>query len=153
MNRTTKDKLQLINRYLYRTLIKMFTPSVAKEFEYLLEDLTENEESFGRKIDQAYESLQSTSHLIERLETELNTKIANVTKLKEEYERYLELAEIEESKARALLTQLDVSLNKGKASERVIAFIINLVAGAIIFVLGIWLGPYITGLLGIASGT
>ena len=153
MNRTNKEKRQLINRYLYRTLIKMFTPKVAKDFEYLLEDLTENEESFGRKIDQAYESLQDTSHLVKRLEIELNTKIGNVTKLKEEYERYSALAKIEEDKARALLSQLDVSLNKGKASERVIAFIVNLVAGAIIFVIGVWLGPYITKLLGIACGT
>lgn len=119
----------------------MFTPSVSKDFEHLLEDLTENEESFSRKIDNAYESLNSTAHLVERLESELNSKIENVTRLKEEYERYSELAEIEESKARALLSQLDISLNSGKASERVIAFIINLIAGAIIFVLGIWLGP------------
>lgn len=152
MDRTKTEKLQLINRYLYRTMIKWFTPSVAKEFEYLLEDLTENEESFGRKIDQAYESLQSTSHLLDRLESELNTKLANVTKIKFEYERYSALAEVEEDKARALLSQLDISLNKGKASERVIAFFINLVAGAIIFMAGIWLGPHITKLLGIASG-
>lgn len=131
----------------------MFTPQVAKEFEYLLEDLTENEESFGRKIDRAYESLQDTSRLVERLETKLQTKIENVTKLKQEYERYSALAEIEEGKARALLSQLDISLNKGKGSERVIAFIINLIAGGIIFVLGIWVGPYITSWLGAASGT
>jgi len=143
----------MVNRYLYRTLIKMFTPQVAKEFEYLLEDLTENEESFGRKIDRAYESLQDTSRLVDRLETKLKTKIENVTKLKEEYERYSVLAEIEESKARALLSQLDISLNKGKGSERVIAFIINLVAGTIIFAIGIWAGPYVTSWLGVVSDT
>src|SRR5690606_32728278 len=61
MDRSKKDKLQLINRYLYRTLVKMFTPKVSRDFEYLIEDLTESEESFGRKIDNAYEALQSTS--------------------------------------------------------------------------------------------
>ena len=145
--------MQLINRYLYRTLIKMFTPSVSKDFEHLLEDLSENEESFGRKIDHAYTSLQSTSNLVERLESELNTKIENLTKLKEEYERYSALAQVEESKARALLSQLDASLNKGKVSERVIAFFINLLAGAILFVAGVALSPYVTKLLGISSGT
>jgi hypothetical protein len=153
MNRSKKEKLQLINRYLYRTLIKMFTPSLSKDFEYLLEDLTENEESLGRKIDQAYASLQSTSSLVERLESELNTKIANLTRLKEEYEKYSVLAQIENSKAKALLSQLDSSLNKGKVSERVIAFFINILAGSILFVAGVWLSPYVTKLLSGVSGT
>ncbi|MEM5546926.1 hypothetical protein [Pseudoalteromonas fuliginea] len=148
-----QDKLTLINRYLYRTLIKMFSPKLAKEFEYLLEDLTENEESLGRKIDQAHSSLKDTSRLVEKLESELNLKIDKVTLLKLEYERYSALAELEEDKARALLTQLDLSLNKGKASERIIAFFINLGAGVLIFITGIWASPYMTSLFYGVSGT
>jgi hypothetical protein len=139
-----QSKLALINTYLYRTLIKMFTPKMAKEFEYLLEDLTESEESLGRKIDQAHSSLKDTSRLVEKLESELNSKINKVTKLKLEYERYSALAKLEEDKARALLTQLDLSLNKGKASERIIAFCINLGAGVLIFIAGVWASPYVT---------
>jgi hypothetical protein len=153
MNRNKTEKLSLINKYLYRTIIKMFTPNVSKEFSYLLEDLTENEKSFSRKIDQAYESLQDTSNLLNRLESELKINMEQVTKLRGEYERYSNLAKIEEDKARALLNQLDVSLNKGKTSERVIAFGINILAGTILFIVGIWAGPYITEVLGITSGT
>ncbi|MGR5498584.1 hypothetical protein [Vibrio diabolicus] len=149
MEKTGKEKLILVNRYMYRTILKMFTPSVSQDFKYLLEDLTESEESFARKIDEAHSSLQNTAHLVERLEVELSTKLDRVSKLKVEHERYSQLAKLEEDKSRAILNQLDISLNKGKRSERVIAFFINLAAGVILFVLGIWLGPYVTEWLGI----
>ncbi|WP_157826731.1 hypothetical protein [Colwellia sp. 12G3] len=148
-----KNKFELISRYLYRTLVKMFTPKMAKEFQYLLEDLKENEESLGRKIDQAHASLTDTSRLIEKLESELNLKIDKVTQLKVEYKRYSVLANLEEDKARALLTQLDLSLNKGKTSERVIAFFINLIAGVLIFIAGVWLSPHVTAFFHGVSGT
>jgi len=126
----------------------MLSPRVSKEFSYLLEDLTENEKSFSRKIDQAYDSLQDTSHLIDRLETEPDSKIKNITRLKEEYERYSKLSQIEEIKARALMSQLEISLNKGKNSERLIAFFINIAAGTILFLSGIWASPHIKEFLG-----
>ena len=149
MERTFKEKLELVNRYLYRTLIKMFTPKASQEFIYLLEDLTESEESFGRKINQAYSSLQETSHLIERLEGELTTKLERVNKLKDEYERYSVLAEVEEDKAKALMNQLERTLNKGKGNERWVAFLINLIAGLIVFVIGVAASPWVKGVLGI----
>ena len=127
----------------------MFTPKASQEFIYLLEDLTESEESFGRKINQAYTSLQETSHLIERLEGELTTKLERVNKLKEEYERYSALIEVEEEKAKALMNQLEVTLNKGKGSERLFAFIINLFAGLIVFIIGVAASPWVKGILGL----
>lgn len=151
MDQSRKDKLQLINRYLYRTLVKMFTPGVSRDFEYLIEDLTESEESFGRKIDNAYEALQSTSRLVERLEGELSRKISDVERLKGEYERFSRLAEVEEAKARAIVKQLESTLDRGKAKERVLAFLINLAAGLILFVVGVIVGPYLTSWLGIGT--
>jgi hypothetical protein len=62
-------------------------PKGVEEFINLLQELTETEESFSRKIDQAYDSLQATSNLIERLETELTIKLQHLSKLKEDYER------------------------------------------------------------------
>jgi hypothetical protein len=124
-------------------------PKGVEEFINLLQELTETEESFSRKIDQAYDSLQATSNLIERLETELTIKLQHLSKLKEDYERYAELAQVEEEKARALLKQLELNLNKGKGSERWMAFLINIVAGLIVFVIGVAVGPWVQSLLGL----
>ncbi|MEW6992633.1 hypothetical protein AADZ91_18390 [Colwelliaceae bacterium 6441] len=143
MESTMKAKFGLISKYMSRTIIKMFTPQVAKEFEYLLEDLTENEESFGRKIDQAYNSLQDTSRLVERLESKLKVKIESVEKLKVELERYSQLAELEKPKVSALISQLDLSVNKGKTKERIYSFLISIVAGLCLFVFGVWASPFV----------
>ena len=76
----------------------MFTPNVAKDFTHLIEDLTENDKSFARKIDEAHQSLSETARLIERLETELKSKLDKVSKLKEDYAHYSQLADIEKNK-------------------------------------------------------
>ena len=143
MESTMKAKFGLISKYMSRTIIKMFTPQVAKEFEYLLEDLTENEESFGRKIDQAYNSLQDTSRLVERLESKLKVKIESVEKLKVELERYSQLAELEKPKVAALISQLDLSVNKGKTKERFYNFLISIFAGLCLFIFGVWASPFV----------
>ena len=148
MQYTIKEKIGITTKYLGRTFIKMFTPQVSKEFEYLLEDLTESEESFGRKIDRAYESLQDTSRLIERLEQKLRLKISAVESLKSDLDRYTQLSEIEKPKVEALLRQLDKSVNKGKGWERVMSFFINLGAGLLLFIFGIWASPYVKAWLG-----
>lgn len=144
MNNPRSKKIKLINKYICRSLVKMFTPGVSQDFKNLLEDLTDNEESIGRKIDQAYVSLQETSRLVERLEDELKTKIEHVAKLKIEHQRYSELARIEHAKAEALLSQLNMSLRAGQRSERIIGFAISLIAGLIIFVLGVFANPYVS---------
>jgi len=144
-----KEKLALIAKYLSRTFIKIFTPQIAKELEYLLEYLTENEESFGRKIDRAYDSLQETSRLVERLESKLKLKIESVEKLKTELDRYSKLAELERPKVEALITQLDLSVSKGKTKERVYSFLINIIAGLVLFVFGVWASPFIKALIGL----
>lgn len=149
MDYTIKEKIKLVSKYSSRTLIKMFTPQVAKEFEYLLEDLTENEESFGRKIDRAYDSLQDTSRLVQRLEYKLNLKIESVEKLKSELDRYSKLAEIEKPKVEALISQLDHTVSKGKAKERIYSFFISIGAGLLLFVFGVWASPYVKSLFGL----
>jgi len=116
----------------------MFTPNVAKDFTHLIEDLTENDKSFARKIDEAHQSLSETARLIERLETELKSKLDKVSKLKEDYAHYSQLADIEKNKSQALLNQLEKSLNKGTFTKNFWAFIINILAGSLIFTIGLY---------------
>ncbi|MDZ7897537.1 MAG: hypothetical protein U5N85_05860 [Arcicella sp.] len=67
-----------------------------------------------------------------------------VKQLRDEYERYSKLAEIGEEKIKPLLIELDKTVNKGKNIERWVSFGINIIAGIILFMLGIWLGPKIS---------
>lgn len=151
MRRTFPEKTYLVFTYLSRSILKMFTPNVSQDFRHLIEDLTENDKSFARKIDDAYESLSETAHLIKRLETELNLKIEKVSTLKQDYERYSQLSNIGKGESQALLNQLDKSLNKGKFTDYFWAFVINLVTGGFLFTLGLYWDSHIKPFLGIGA--
>ena len=51
------------------------------------------------------------------------------------------LAQIEEDKIQPLIAQIEKTMGKGKLAERIISFLINIGAGILIFIAGIWLGP------------
>jgi hypothetical protein len=141
--------LKLVSRFLLHTLRGMIEP--VPDFISLVDDLKDSEESLSLKIDRAHSALQETSALVGRLQEELDEKVKRVQILKNEHEKYAVLATVEETKARALLSQLDATLNKGKSSERMIAFGINILAGLILFVLGVAAGPWLQELLGVGT--
>jgi septal ring factor EnvC (AmiA/AmiB activator) len=140
INKTT---LNNISRLLLRSVPMIPAP----ELYDIIKGLNESKKNINEKIDKAYQSLKDTSDLVEDLQKELKDRTERVKSLKEEYERYSELAEIEESKAKALLTEINRTVNKGKNQERLIGFFLNIMGGVIIFILGIWLGPKITNLI------
>lgn len=105
--------------------------------------LRKDEENINSKIDKAYTSLKETSNLIKELEDDLLQRTEKVKELKTKYEEYSQLAKIEEEKAAPLLKRLEYAVNKGKNSERIISFAINIIAGILIFILGIWASPKI----------
>ena len=71
--------------------------------------------------------------------------------LRSQVQRYSELADIEEEKAKVLLREVQLVINKGKKIERFISLGISVVAGIVIFIFGIIVGPKITGWLGVGS--
>lgn len=110
----------------------------------IFNDLQESKKSINEKIEKAYNSLKETSVLIEDLQNDLTERTEKVKQLRDGYERYSKLAEIEEDKIKPLLIELDKTVNKGKSIERWVSFGINIIAGIILFVLGFWLGPKIS---------
>jgi hypothetical protein len=94
---------------------------------------------------------KKTSRLIGELEGSLKEGAEKLTFLRQEYERYSKLAEVEEDKARVLIQQLELSLRKRRKRERLVSLVINLIAGIIIFILGILLSPIIRAWLGIGG--
>jgi len=110
-------------------------------------ELREGKKSINTKIEKAYKSLKETSKLIADLESDLNERTEKVKELKETYEEYSKLAEIEEEKIQPLINQLEKTVGKSRNIERVVSFFINLIAGFLIFVLGIWVGPKVKALI------
>ncbi|KRT15954.1 hypothetical protein ASU31_10625 [Pedobacter ginsenosidimutans] len=129
-------------------VIKLFLRTLplipAPELYDILNDLKKSKQDINEKINKAYVALRETSELVDELQKDLTERTDQVKRLSDEYERYSKLAEIEQEKIQPLLIELDKTVNKGKYQERWVGFVINIVSGIIIFILGIWLGPKIS---------
>mgnify|MGYP001618767100 CR=1 FL=1 len=117
----------------------------------LARDLQRSRGELSEKVNRAAAALQEASQLVDDLQNQLAERVDSVQKLKLEYERYQHLATVEEPKAKALIEQLQEALGAGRTRERWIALAINLAAGLIVFVLGVWLSPRVRAILGIGE--
>jgi predicted RNase H-like nuclease (RuvC/YqgF family) len=151
MNDTPKkdNKTKVFAEGMSRVLLRMLPFVPGPEIYDLIFDLSKSRTSLDEKVKKSYESLHETSTLISELEDGLKERVEKVEKLKEEYDRYSALAELEEDKAKALVTQLELTIGKGQPKERLISLFLNITAGIIVFVLGVAASPYVSKWLGI----
>ena len=144
--RLDRDK---IVRLALKALPLPFVPG--PELYDLLTGLQRSRTAVGAKVDRAVKSLTEASELVAELQGELTERVEKVAKLQAEYEKYEQLAKVEEGKARALIAQIEETVGRGQSRERWIALGINLAAGIIVFLLGVLAGPRITAWLGIGG--
>ena len=144
--RLDRDK---IVRLALRALPLPFVPG--PELYDLLTDLQRSRTAVGAKVDRAVESLTEASELVAELQVELTERVDKVGKLQAEYEKYEQLAKVEEGKARAIIAQIEETVGRSRSRERWIALGINVVAGILVFLLGVFAGPRITTWLGLGS--
>lgn len=133
---------------LSRIILRMVPLIPAPEIYDLITDLSKSRTDLDKKITRAQGSLIETSELIAELESGLNSRIAQLQRLKNEYDQYSKLAEVAEEEASAIVRQIDSAIGRNRGKERIIALALNLLAGVIVFVLGVLLGPSITRWLG-----
>ncbi len=145
-----EGKAKIITERTPRILLRMLPLVPGPEIYDLIKDLSKSRTSLDEKVTKAYESLHETSSLISELEGGLKERVSKVEKLKKEYDRYSALAEVEEDKAKALVKQLELTIGKGQPRERLISLFLNITAGIIVFVLGVFASPHLSRWLGIA---
>lgn len=142
-----KSTKRILMRALWRSLPILPGPDIYDLFV----DLRRSRKSVDEKIQQALESLQDASRLVDELEDSLAERTRKLNTLREEVDRYSKLAEIEEDKAKAIVQQLELSVNKGKSVERWVSFAINIIAGLLLFVLGLVLSPVVKSWFGLGE--
>ncbi len=123
--------------------------SAAIDFVKIFDELKESRESLDIKVERAANSLKEASGLISELEVDLKERSEKIKILEDEIDRYSKIAEVEEDKAKVILTEIQTAVDKGKKAERWIALGINLAAGILIFALGIFAGPMLSKWLNI----
>lgn len=139
---------QSTKRILTRALLRSIPLFPGPDIYDLIVDLRKSRTSIDEKIDKALESLHDAAKLVDELEESLEERTQKLNVLRQEVERYSKLAEVEEDKAKAIVQQLEFSINKGKNAERWVSFAINLIAGIILFVLGLLLSPLVKSWFG-----
>jgi hypothetical protein len=96
-----------------------------------------------RNIDRALKALSEASVLVADLEHDLMRRTQDLMDLKEQYEHFERLANIERDAARDVIAEIEASVGRGRPKERWIALVINLIAGLIIFGFGIAVQRYL----------
>jgi predicted nuclease with TOPRIM domain len=152
---SSKTKYPIIRKSTKQKLIREALGSLplpiigGPELYDLITDLQRSRGSMDEKIDEASESLKKASELVDEIEQILTDRTTKLAVLKQEVERFSKLSEVEEENAKAIVQQLELTLNKGKNQERWVGFVINIVAGLILFVVGVVLSPALNQWLGI----
>lgn len=145
-----EGKAKIIVKRTSRVFLRMLPFIPGPELYDLIVDLSKSRTSLDEKVTKAYDSLHETSTLISELEEGLKERVSKVEKLKEKYDRYSALAEVEEDKAKALIAQLELTIGKGQPRERLISLFLNIAAGLLVFILGVFASPHLIKWLGIA---
>src|ERR1700691_306789 len=133
--KTTNSTLEKVFRAVLRAVPMIPGPEI---YDLLLE-VKRSQQGVDAQVREAIEAIQRTSTLVARLEQSLREKATQLEHLRKEHDLYSQLAEIEAAKAQALLMQIEATVGRQAGKERWIAFGINIAAGIILFVLGIWL--------------
>ena len=137
--------------HLSRIILRMLPIVPGPELYDLFKDLGRSRTDLSQKITRAQQALADTSELIRELETGMNERVDTLNRLKEEYDKYSKLAEVEEVKARAIMQQIELAIGRHKGREWLIALLLNLLAGIIVFILGVIIGPSLTKWIGIGT--
>lgn len=137
--------LDRMNRILLRSI--PFVPG--DELYDLVRDIKRSQDDIDVQVREAADSLRKSSQLVTTLEENLKERVRKLEDLRGEYARYSQLAQIEGEKAQPLLAEIERTIGKDQARERWISFGINIAAGLVLFVLGVWLSDPLKHWLGI----
>lgn len=120
----------------------------ANEMLAVVQSLRRSQDDVEKQVEEALDSLKKSAALVGRLEQDLKSRMETVQKLQEEHKKFSELSHISRDQAAALADMIEGTLGKSARRERMVALIINLVAGAIVFVLGVIFAVPVTKFLG-----
>ncbi len=111
----------------------------------LLSDIKSRQRDFDTQVTEAVQSLRNTSTLISELQNGVEERMTKLQELRQEHDRYSQLAQIEATKAEALLKEIEKTLGKERKTERWVALAMHVGVGFLFFVLGVLLSDSLKG--------
>jgi chromosome segregation ATPase len=133
---------------LIQTFLRMIPLVPANEFKAVIDAIRKTETDIDKDVEDAITAIRKSSELIISLENKLAERSALLEKLKNEHKRLSELTSITKEQTAALSEALRETIGTATRRERAVSLLINLIAGVIVFLLGVVFGPRLTAWLG-----
>lgn len=126
--------------------LRMMPILPANEMFAVVQALRRNQDDVDKQVSEAMEALSKSSNLIAGLEDTLKTREAKLKELQAEYARISNLASLTKEQGKAVAESLAQVLGQTQGKERLVSFGINIFAGLILFVLGVFASEWVKAL-------
>lgn len=136
------------NDALLRFALRALPLFPAPEMYDLIRSVGRSEKNLDREIKEAFDALSKSADLVDNLGTMLREREDKLLALQAEYERVSELSKLTQAQADAVAKSLEMAMGRSANRERLIAFGINIVAGLILFLIGVFASDLVQGLVG-----
>lgn len=148
-----KSDTKIITSHVGKHFLKAFVRTIplipGPELLAIVEDLKRSRSSIDEKINKAYESLKYTSQLIQELEQDMEGRTQQIMRLKEEYEKYSQVAATNEENAGQIIQEFAPGTAVPARPNPWVKRLLFTGLGIVLFALGVWLSPQVLNLLGI----
>lgn len=121
-------------------LLQVFYPFGLREVLGVVSAIRKSQIDVDKQVSEAADSLRNASLLVASLQKSVEDQMSKVQKLREEYDRYSKLAQVEMAKAEPIIRQVESAIGKEQSRERLIALAMHLGVGFLFFVVGVLAG-------------
>lgn len=136
-----------------RLVLRMVPLLPAPEVYDLIRSVRRSQDDVDKQVQEAVDALSRSSSLIDNLGQTLSKREARLKELQAEYNRVSHLASLTAEQGEAVAKSLETVLGRTQTRERTASFIINILAGLVIFVLGVFGSEWVKAIPGRISGT
>lgn len=131
---------------LLRLMLRTIPLLPAPELYDLIRNVTRSQVDVDKQVNEAVSALTRSSELIDNLGQTLKEREAKLKELQLEYDRVSNLASLTMEQGEAVAISLQKVLGKTQSKERVISFLINVLAGLVLFVIGVFAADFVKSL-------
>lgn len=121
-----------------RLFLRMMPLVPAPEVYDLIRSVRRSQDDIDKQVQDAVDALSRSSSLIENLEKTLAERAAKLKELKAESDRVSQLASLSAEQGEAVAKSFEAVLGKSQGRERWISFLINVIAGLLLFLIGVF---------------
>jgi hypothetical protein len=128
---------------LLRLTLRMLPLLPAPEIYDVIRSVRRSQEDVDKQVQEAVDALSRSSRLIDNLGATLRERETKLRELQEESNRVSQLASLTAEQGEAVAASLEKLLGRTQTRERWIAFLINVVAGLMLFVFGVFASDWV----------